>query len=399
MGAIGGMLGLNGGSSGTGFSTPSGATAAQLNQSYGQVQGAMGNQNNLLSALQNQQGLQKQQDVYNQFQNVAAGQGPNPAQAMLNQATGQNVANQASLMAGQRGAGANVGLMARQNAMQGANLQQQAAGQGASMQAQQSLGAMGQTAGLANTMAGNQIGQTNANVTAQQNEQNILQNANTANNQIQGQLANTGMQGQQKTMGGLGNALGSVLHLGSGLFGAEGGEVPGYADGGPIQNQGSFGPQSMFAQTLMSSSNPSAPSFSAATPTNKNFKPYEAQKTPMGTESKSTMTSINGNKSTDLIKGSAVSGQDAFAGKDMPSIDPTREASAQGGNVGSKLKQGGHVPGQAKVSGNSYSNDTVKALLSPGEVVIPRSVMQSGDPIRGAASFVRDVMAKKGKRA
>jgi hypothetical protein len=72
---------------------------------------------------------------------------------------------------------------------------------------------------------------------------------------------------------------------------------------------------------------------------------------------------------------------------------------AKGGNVGDQLKFGGHVPGKAKVKGNSYKNDNVKALLSPGEIVIPRSVTQGKDPIRGAAEFVRAVMAKKGKRA
>ena len=38
--------------------------------------------------------------------------------------------------------------------------------------------------------------------------------------------------------------------------------------------------------------------------------------------------------------------------------------------------EGGVVPGKATVFGDSYKNDTVPALLSPGEVVIPRSKMQ-----------------------
>lgn len=39
------------------------------------------------------------------------------------------------------------------------------------------------------------------------------------------------------------------------------------------------------------------------------------------------------------------------------------------------MKHGGKVPGIAKVPGNSPLNDTVKARLSPGEAVIPRSAM------------------------
>jgi hypothetical protein len=36
--------------------------------------------------------------------------------------------------------------------------------------------------------------------------------------------------------------------------------------------------------------------------------------------------------------------------------------------------EGGFVPGMAKKKGNSYENDTVPALLSPGELVLPRSI-------------------------
>jgi hypothetical protein len=40
------------------------------------------------------------------------------------------------------------------------------------------------------------------------------------------------------------------------------------------------------------------------------------------------------------------------------------------------FKAGGIVPGQARVAGDSPKNDTVPARLSPGEVVLPRSVTQ-----------------------
>ena len=60
------------------------------------------------------------------------------------------------------------------------------------------------------------------------------------------------------------------------------------------------------------------------------------------------------------------------------------------------MLEGGKVPGQAKMSGDHYANDTVKAKLSPGEVVIPKSVMESEDPIKGAAQFVAALQKKKG---
>src|SRR5260221_8597139 len=42
------------------------------------------------------------------------------------------------------------------------------------------------------------------------------------------------------------------------------------------------------------------------------------------------------------------------------------------------MKLGGHVGGKAHVAGDSEANDTVPAILSPGELVIPRSVPKDG---------------------
>jgi hypothetical protein len=69
---------------------------------------------------------------------------------------------------------------------------------------------------------------------------------------------------------------------------------------------------------------------------------------------------------------------------------------ASGGKV-TDMKVGGHVPGKAKVGGakDSYSNDTVPAILSPGEIVLPRSVTQSANPAEAAHKFVKAVKAKK----
>lgn len=364
MGSIGGMLGLAGGSGGTGFSTGSATNNDQINNSYNANQTALQGQQGLLNAIQGQNGLGNQSQVYNQYQGMVNGQGPNPAQNMLSQATGANVANQAALMAGQRGAGSNVGLMARQAAQQGANTQQQAAGQAATMQANQSLNALGQAGSMANTMAANQIGQTNANTTAQQNEQNMLIGAHNANNAVQGNLAGTTMAGQQALVGGLMNSAGAMAGM------ASGGEV----------GDSAFTHESMFGQAMSKGQDSTAsynPNTSGASTLQKGAGSYK------------------GSPKGDPMAGATNIAPSGFS--ESPSVMPTMVA-AKGGSVGDKLKSGGHVPGQAKVKGNSYANDTVKALLSPGEVVIPRSVMQSGDPARGAADFVRAVMAKKGKK-
>ncbi len=220
MGNISGLLGTAGGKNGTGFTGPE---DAQIDKpvTMGQAQASTQSMDQLIQALQGQGGLQAQTDVYNQLQNIAAGRGPNPAQAMLNQATGANTANQAALMAGQRGAAQNTGMIARQAAMQGAANQQNAAGQGASMQAQQSLGALGQAQGQANTMAGQQIG---TQTTQEQNLLNAIAQQNNAKVGMQSNInnANSGMMGA--TMGqqaSIGSSMSKSVS--SMMGGAEGG--------------------------------------------------------------------------------------------------------------------------------------------------------------------------------
>lgn len=406
MGAIGGLVGLGGGNSGTGYSTPSGTNSGQLQTAYTGAQNAMTGQQGLLTALQGQNGLQNQSQVYGQLQGIANGSGPNPAQAMLNQSTGQNVSNQAALMAGQRGASQNVGLMARQAAQQGAQIQQTAAGQGASMQAQQSLNALNSAGQMANTQASNQIGQTNANVQSQQGEQSTLQGANTANNAVQGQLANTTMQGQQGLIGGGLQAGAAALGL------ADGGQVPG------IQASSAFGPQSMFGQALSAPTQAGTPSFGGsdslgAQSLQNGVAAFGKKKTSNPASGATSMQASNDTEfGSSSIGDSGVSGLEklgimaAAEGGKVPAmvspgeriIPPEKVKSVAEGKV-SPMKVGTQVPGTPKVKGNSYANDTVPAKLPEGGFVIPNDIMQSKNPEANAAKFVRDFLAKKGKRA
>ncbi len=459
--ALGPLVGVSGGANGTGYAKPigtdiqQGVQAPQITSSYTNAQNSLDSQQRLLAALQAQQGLQAQQSalgrqntladqlsanhavanqgaVFNQgqglanqlavsngignqssalhaqqalanqqqqtaqqYQNIANGNGPNPAQAALNQSTGQNIAAQAALMAGQRGASSNVGLLARQSAQQGAATQQQAVGQGATMQAQQELNALsglsqqqqaiggtqqnvanianqqvGETqaqqqalaaqaaqqvgqqqnqqtniANQANALAGQQIGATNTNAQTQQSEQQILQNAlanqNQQNVSMQGNinsvnagLATTNMQGQQKVIGGLMQGIGAGGQAASTPAAAAPAAAAAGAEGGMIHQSD----------------------------TGANF----------------------------------IGPQSSF-GKFVHGY-------AKGGSVQSDYRSGGDVEAKDKnqkavKSGNSYANDKIPAVLSEGEVVIPRSVMQGKDPARGAAEFVAKVLAKKGKRA
>lgn len=146
-------------------------------------------------------------------------------------------------MAGQRGAGQNAGMIARQAAQQGAANQQNAAGQAAQLQAQQSLGALGQLGGIAGQQVSNQMNATQQKAQLGQGEQqNILgaigaqNNANVANISNQN-AANAGLQqanakGQQGLMGNLMGGIGSAAQMIPGMGGGSGGggALPGLGD-------------------------------------------------------------------------------------------------------------------------------------------------------------------------
>lgn len=446
MGAIGGLVGLSGGANGTGFAAPgqaniqNGVDTTQVGNAYGQNQQALQQQQGLLNALQGQGGIQNQSNVFNQLggvgsqlQNIASGQGPNPAQAMLNQQTGANVANQAALMAGQRGAGSNVGLMARQAAQQGAATQQQAVGQGATMQANQSLGALGQLQGvlgqqgqLANTMAANQIGATGAVTSAQQAEQANLLNAmggqNTASVGSQGSvnagntaLANTTMQGQQGLIGGMLNTLGGGAAGGK----AHGGQVTGYDDGGDVApamtptapgsetglgslGPSSQGPQSSFGQFLSGgvkgggdtpqSASETTPDsgasalFQGASALGNNIKEAMSGGPMMsgGGGGGGGMSSMLPMLAMAASKGGMV---DVVLSPGEKVVDPDKVGAAAGGKVQAKT-----VPGKAKVKGDNEKNDTYKTKLREGTIIVPRTKSKDN---KDSAAFVRKTLAKR----
>lgn len=244
MGGLSSMLGTAGGMNGSGVSAPTTAnvvnpvTGQQTTDAYTAAQSGLDAQNSFMQALQQQQGIQNQSNVYSQLQGIANGTGPNPAQAQLAQATGANVANQAALMAGQRGSSQNTGMMARQAAQQGSAAQMNAAGQAANMQANQSMNALNSMGSLSTNQVGQQAAAVQGYSSGAQGEQSNLFNAingvNNANvasqaslNQASGQLISASDKSQ----------LGLVGGAGANMSFAKGGEVgkPHYDGGGPVQ--------------------------------------------------------------------------------------------------------------------------------------------------------------------
>ena len=57
----------------------------------------------------------------------------------------------------------------------------------------------------------------------------------------------------------------------------------------------------------------------------------------------------------------------------------------------------GKVPGHAPVAGDSSQNDIIHAHLTPGSVVVPRSITQGPNAAKNAASFVASVLKRNGK--
>jgi len=363
-----------------------GVTDAQLAESYKRTNKGLGSQWDFMRALQQQGGIQNQANVFAQQQALAdmlnqqaQGGGPNPALAQLAQTTGQNVAQQAALMAGQRGMSVNPGLAARQIAAQGLAANQQAGGQAAIMRANQQLAAQQalqnqqqNMAGLAGQQVGQQAGATNAYGNAAQNQFGALQGALAAQNQ-----ANVGMQsninnanagiaginakGQQGLFGGAMNSVGSVI---GGL--AHGGVVGCYADGGQVTDvpADKFGPESFLGSMLN--------------------KPQEPEQNPA--EDPLFLGSSN-------LLGGALKKVGSLVSSAAPA------ASSASAIVPALVASGGKVPGKAPVAGDSYANDKVPAMLSPGEVVIPRTAVK--DP-NSTAEFLNALLGynlkAKGKK-
>lgn len=413
MANISGLLGTAGGFKGTGIDAPNDwVDNAKLDAANQGVDTGMAGQSSLLQALQAQNGLQNQSSVYNQYQNVANGTGPNPAQAQLAQATGANTANQAALMAGQRGSSQNTGLMARQAAMQGGANQQQAAGQAATLQAQQSLGALGQMGGMANTMASNQIGQTNTNEQAAQARQNALLNQNANQNAIRSQLI-SGTAAQQGAIGGQSmNTAGAMMSSSGGSDSkAEGGYIEqkpkmgmggmigsmmqmfGMAEGGEVPNGSAYQGQSAFGHFLNSQEvqrvDPGGTPDMGQNAINAGGQQM-ADKMQKNKSKQSTQD--NSDSELQLAEGGKVPAMVSPGEQYLPPKDVKKVVNGKA----DPLSTGERIPGKPKYKGNNYANDTVPKTLEEGGIVIPNKIMQSKNPHWEAMKFVHATMAKKG---
>lgn len=312
-----------------------------------------------INDMQRQAVYNNQSTLADQLMAQSRGQGPNPALNQLNQTTAQNVNNQGALMASQRGASSNPALIARQAAMQGANIQQQAAGQAATLSAQQQLAAGNAAAGLYGTM-GNQVGQQQSTL------QGALasQNASAVNQELGfGNMAtNASMENARNAngmFGGMMQGAGAAL-----AFLNKGGEVQKMSDGGIAQYD-----------------------------TSKEFIPLQRP----GDSKSPDMTGLGSALGKGMGGSSTASGFGSGGGTGGGGTAAAFSAYAEGGRIpfSKELLDGGKVPGKASVKGDSKENDVEPTLLSPGEIVLPRSITMHPDAPRLASEFVKHLRSHK----
>lgn len=320
--------------------------APGLQQSAGQFNNTFNLQNELAKQL----GLQAQ------------GLGPNPAQIMLNQATNRNIAQNAGFLASQKTL--SPALAQRLAAQNAATAGQQAAGQGALMGAQQQLAAQ---QGLSNLYGQQLQGALGMN----QNLQNAQANQNSAINGMS--QINAGVASGNQQMGG--RLVGGLIGGAAGALGlAHGGRVPNgimpvqhLADGGFSSGFSSgFGGAPMGYGMAPQPMQQQAPLFNVPGTIRSWFSSPQLPASGPGSQQ-------------DIDSGGLLTAQDQQSEMEQSGLPLYK---SEGGDVQGK------VPGKASVKGDSVKNDKVPAMLSPGEIVIPRHITMHPNAPDLAAKFV-----------
>lgn len=326
--------------------------------------GAMGTpqeQAQIAQALQqSNQNLQGQRGAIDQAAE-SRGVAPGMLQAALGQVQSgqdQQAANQAALQAQAQAYQAALGAMTS-----GANAGQALQGQqntqantvGAAQNAMQQFNAANQqNAAAANAgyqQAANQLNTNNANTVAQANtglkNQQTLYNAQVPETVYQNQLGKAqAVAGQGNQMAGTATAQGQqAAGLTSGLLGTAG-TVIGGIYGGPM------GAAAGKAAGTMIGGGNSTPNQGTV-----NANP--------GNYGISQQSGVQYGQPIQAAKGGIIN--------PIPAHYDCAQCMARGGIT---MKQGGMIPGKAKVAGDSTKNDTVPIKVSPGEAVVPRTTVQ-----------------------
>lgn len=309
----------------------------------------------------------QQQELTKMLMSQSQGQGPNPAQIMLDQATNRATQQAAGQLASTRGI--SPALAARLAAQNGAAASQQAAGQGALMGAQQQIAAEG--------LLNQNLGQQQSTLQqAQANQNSAINTGSLGAQQINENVAKQNTQAATDAVGGAIKGISSSL-TSSGTAGAggavskwSGGEIPHYSEGGVTWDNFVDGVHQVFAT-------PTPPPPRPETREEK----YDRISRENHERSMGTREDYSG-----LAKGGPVK---AMLSPGEVYIPPEKVLAARKGDP---LKEGKRVPGKAKHKGDHPDNDTVPAVLEAGGEIIKRSAATSKDK---AKAFMEEVAKQK----
>lgn len=347
-----------------------------------------------------------QNTLGNILMNEANGSGPNPA-ALETQHMNENaIKSNAGMVASQQGI--SPALAARLAAQNSAGMQQQAAGQGALQNMNQQLAVQGALGNLYGQQAGeaNTMNSTNQNALAAYNTAQVgsTSNQNNTNQATSAQNAAT----SAGMVGGLAKGLSAGLFAKGGVVPAQPMPPQNLDVGGPVIQNWGFGGG---ADINSGAANMASKYISAG---------GDALEKDLG--GSAPLGSLLGGGGGGDSGGGSMNGME-MAGGPMDAmgggaggggIESLVLLAASGGEIPehldhmakiyhpdfstAKLKsQGGNVPGTPQVPGkkDTVKNDTVATMLSPGEIVLPRSVTQSKDPVKAAADFVAEKLRSK----
>lgn len=365
--------------------------------------------------IYNQPGLQQTQagaannaSFIQALQGQSQGLGPSASQTMLSNAANQNAANAMAMAASQRGV--SPGLALRQAQMSAQQGNQQAAAQGVAARQQEQMNAQGmlggaigqqQMAGLNQLQMGQKAAQSNQQTQLGQNQINagISQGNQQAQNNVTGGI-----------LGGIASGITKLAMAGGGQVPTQGNfgqmpvQLPSYipqqaiqptagpqvqrmADGGLPESTGMGGPQSFLGQFFKGFNEASGSGGGGATG------PFGGDANSSLFKGVSALAGLGAKQAGGAMSGGAPNPMMGEASSTLPAEGgPAAAMPMMMASRGGQAK--GVVPGQAKVPGDSLKNDRVPALLSPKEIVLPRSVTMAPDAPEKAAAFVRAILAK-----
>jgi hypothetical protein len=332
------------------------------------------------------------------------------AQTAINQNT-QSQQQAALQNQAQRGsASGGAGLAAELQAVQGGANQNQMAGlQEAGAASQRALSAMGQAGQLGGQIESQQYGQAAQQQQAQQaiqaaNTQNALavqqqntqaQNqANLYNQQVAQQVANANTQAANAESLRELQGKAQTYQMGLGQAGMEAG-TEGAISGGYLGQANAIGQEyqnigqgiGMFAGSGQSEGYSNQTQGNSMSGSSGGSQSSGGNSGGMSTEGGNYGNSAN-NYGGDM---SAFGGASYWTGGPVQQNNDMGDLSTVASLGELFLKDGGKVPGRAQVAGNSPQNDTVNAKLSPGEIVIPRTIAH--DP-EAAKDFIKKEIDK-----